>query len=60
MVLDTERGQRRVLHAFYGLVIEIDVRDPDFRRQAIGIHRESMILRGNLHLIEIGVEDRLT
>src|SRR3989442_1792249 len=40
VVLDRNDRKRAMPHAFHAAVIEIDVRDFDFIRQRVGLHRE--------------------
>src|SRR4030095_14848612 len=48
-----------MLHAFDGLIIEIDMRASDFLGQARWIHGKAVILGRNLDIIQIGVQYRL-
>src|SRR4029450_4989647 len=59
MVLHAERGKRPVLHALHGLIVEIQMRHANIRGKAPGIYGESMILRRDLHLVQVGVQHRL-
>jgi len=44
MILHRDNRQSFVPHPFDALVIEIDVRDLDLRRQRLGFHREPVIM----------------
>ena len=48
VVLDGEDRQPLVPHAFDAVVVEVDVRDFDFRRQAVGLDGEAVVVRGDL------------
>ncbi len=54
MILHAESRQRTMRHAFDRLVVQIDVRDVDVVEiQAVGIHREAVILRRDLDLVAL-------
>ena len=44
VVLDRDDRKRAMAHAFDAAVVEIDMRYFDFGRQAIGLHREAVIV----------------
>ena len=50
MILDTEQRERFVTQAFVGVVVEVEMRDFDIAGgQRLGVHAESVVLRGDLH-----------
>ena len=51
MVLHGEDGQLAMSHAFDGAVVEIQMGDLEFRWQALGFDRKTMILRGNFNFL---------
>ena len=59
VVLDAERLQLLVADAFNGLIVQVDVSDFGPFRQGVDVEREAVILRGNLDLSGLLVEDRL-
>ena len=59
VILDGNDGQRFVAHAFDALVVEIDVSDLDFSRQAVSPDREAVIVGSNLDVSIAKVFDRL-
>ena len=59
MVLNGHDGERFVAHAFDALVVEIDVSDFDFRRQAVALDRETVIVRSDLDVTVAKVFDGL-
>ena len=60
VVLNAEGRQRVVFHAFDRLVVEVDVRNSNFLQvQAVRIDGEAVILRRDLHLVQIRVQHRL-
>src|SRR5437867_5855802 len=57
MVLNTECRRRPMLEAFDGVVVQIDVSNVDLVHiQAFRIHSETMILRGNFHLLALDIQ----
>ena len=59
VVLDRNDRKRAMPHAFHAAVIEIDVRDFDFRRQSICLDREPVIVRSDLNVAVAKVLYRL-
>src|SRR5437870_4094466 len=59
MILNRDNWQRFMLHAFDALVVKIDVGDFEFRWEAIGLHRESVIVRSDLDVAIAKIFDRL-
>src|SRR5437867_1863942 len=60
MVLNAEDRQRAVLHSLNGVVVEIHVSDADIVRvQAFGIDGETVVLRRNLNLVALDIQDRM-
>ena len=52
MILHAEDRLAAVAEAFQRLVVQIDVREFDFVRvERIGIHREAVIVRRDLHFL---------
>src|SRR5437899_5620341 len=50
VVLDAENRQLAMPHAFYGAVIQIDVRDLHLFRERFGIDGEAVVLRRDRNL----------
>jgi hypothetical protein len=44
VVLDRDHGQGAMTHALDTLIVEVDVRDFDFRRQTLRTHCKPMIV----------------
>ena len=44
VVLDRDYGQRAMAHSLNTLIVEIDVRDFDFRWQSLRIHCKTVIV----------------
>src|SRR5262245_64646552 len=60
MVLHTESRQRTVLEAFHRVVVQVNVSDIYILQiQAVRVDRETMILRCNLDLIALDIENRM-
>src|SRR5262245_14307251 len=58
MILNAERGKRTVFKAFNGVVVQIDVSNVDFVHiQTFRVDSETVILRGNFHLLALDVQD---
>ncbi len=52
-------GRLCVAHALDAVVVEVDVRDLDLGGQALGAHREAVVVRGDLDLAGVPVLDGL-
>src|SRR3989442_5741743 len=60
MILNAERGKSTVFKAFNGVVVQIDVSNVDFVHvQTFRVDSETVILRGNFHLLALDVQDRM-
>src|SRR5947208_15905048 len=60
MILNAERRQGTVFETFDGVVVQIDVSDVDLVQvQAFRIDSETVILRRDLHLFPLHVQDRM-
>src|SRR5437667_10676912 len=60
MILNAERGKSTVFKAFNGVVVQIDVSNVDFVHvQTLRVDSETVILRGNFHLLALDVQDRM-
>src|SRR5262245_26724732 len=60
MVLNAERRDRAMLQAFTGAVVQVDMCDLDVVQiEAFRIDSEAVILRGDLHLLALDVENRM-
>src|SRR5207247_6142256 len=58
MILNAERGKSTVFKAFNGVLVQIDVSNVDFVHvQTFRVDSESVILRGNFHLLALDVQD---
>ena len=50
MILHRNNWERLVTHALDAAIIEVDVGHFDFRRQAVGLHGKSVVVRSDLNM----------
>ena len=59
VILNGKDGQSFMLHSFAAIVVEIDVRNFDFGREALGDDRKSVIVRSDFNVSGAQIFDRL-
>ena len=60
MVLNAESRKRSMFETFASIVVQVDVRDVHIVQiQALRIHGETVILRGDLHMPVFQIQNRM-
>ena len=59
VILDGEDWKTTMTHAFHTVVVEIDVRDFDFGREAFSLNGEAVVVRRDLDRVCLQVFDGL-